>query len=71
MNLALSEEQTMIRDAAAEVLAERSPSTAVRHAIEHTAGRDDALWRTLGGELGWCGRKRWVAPDLARWSWFC
>jgi len=55
MNLALSEEQTMIRDAAAEVLAERSPSTAVRHAIEHTAGRDDALWRTLGGELGWCG----------------
>ena len=55
MNLALSEEQTMIRDAAAEVLAERSPSTAVRHAIEHTAGRDDALWRTLGEELGWCG----------------
>ncbi|QIE26821.1 Acyl-CoA dehydrogenase FadE27 (plasmid) [Caballeronia sp. SBC1] len=55
MNLALSEEQTMIRDAAAEVLAERSASAAVRHAIEHTAGRDEVLWRTLGGELGWCG----------------
>ncbi|MFM0395758.1 acyl-CoA dehydrogenase family protein [Paraburkholderia phytofirmans] len=54
MNLALSEEQIMIRDAAAEVLAERSTSAAVRHAIEHCAGRDDALWRTLAGELGWC-----------------
>ncbi|MFB9126949.1 acyl-CoA dehydrogenase [Paraburkholderia dipogonis] len=54
MNLALSEEQVMIRDAAAEVLAERSASAAVRHAVEHCAGRDDALWRTLAGELGWC-----------------
>lgn len=54
MNLALSEEQTMIRDSAAEVLAERSASAAVRQAIEHTAGRDDGLWRTLAGELGWC-----------------
>jgi len=42
MNLALSEEQTMIRDSAAEVLAERSASAAVRQAIEHTAARDDA-----------------------------
>jgi alkylation response protein AidB-like acyl-CoA dehydrogenase len=54
MNLALSEEQTMIRDSAAEVLAERSASAAVRQAIEHTAGRDDGLWRTLASELGWC-----------------
>ncbi len=54
MNLALSDEQTMIRDAAAEVLAERSDSAAVRHAIEQTSGRDDGLWRTLAGELGWC-----------------
>ncbi|PQV49987.1 acyl-CoA dehydrogenase family protein [Paraburkholderia sp. BL21I4N1] len=54
MNLALSEEQIMIRDAAAEVLAERSGSAAVRHAIEHGAGRDEALWRTVAGELGWC-----------------
>ncbi|MFM0503339.1 acyl-CoA dehydrogenase family protein [Paraburkholderia caffeinilytica] len=54
MNLALSEEQSMIRDSAAEVLAERSASAAVRQAIEHTAGRDDGLWHTLAGELGWC-----------------
>ncbi|MFM0227824.1 acyl-CoA dehydrogenase family protein [Paraburkholderia dipogonis] len=54
MNLALSEEQIMIRDAAAEVLTERSASAAVRHAVEHCAGRDEALWRTLAGELGWC-----------------
>ncbi|WP_168791366.1 acyl-CoA dehydrogenase family protein [Paraburkholderia aromaticivorans] len=54
MNLALSEEQIMIRDAAAEVLAERSASNAVRHAIEQCAGRDEALWRALAGELGWC-----------------
>jgi alkylation response protein AidB-like acyl-CoA dehydrogenase len=54
MNLALSEEQTMIRDSAAEVLAGRSASAAVRQAIEHTAGRDDGLWRTLASELGWC-----------------
>ena len=54
MNLALSEEQTMIRDSAAEVLAERSASATVRQAIEHSAGRDDGLWRTLASELGWC-----------------
>jgi len=54
MDLALSEEQIMIRDAAAEVLAERSATAAVRHAIEHTAGRDESLWRMLAGELGWC-----------------
>ncbi|WP_176059424.1 acyl-CoA dehydrogenase family protein [Paraburkholderia sp. BCC1876] len=54
MNLALSEEQIMIRDAAAEVLTECSASAAVRHAIEQGAGRDEALWRTVAGELGWC-----------------
>ncbi|MFL9867427.1 acyl-CoA/acyl-ACP dehydrogenase [Paraburkholderia fungorum] len=54
MNLAFSEEQIMIRDSAAEVLAGRSASAAVRQAIEHHSGRDDALWRTLAGELGWC-----------------
>ncbi|MFM0076044.1 acyl-CoA/acyl-ACP dehydrogenase [Paraburkholderia sediminicola] len=54
MNLALSEEQTMIRDSAAGVLAERSASAAVRQAIEHTGGHDEGLWRTLAGELGWC-----------------
>ncbi|WP_423368479.1 acyl-CoA dehydrogenase family protein [Burkholderia sp. LMG 32019] len=53
MDLALTDEQAMIRDAAADVLAERSASADVRRAIEQSAGRDDALWATLAGELGW------------------
>ncbi|MGN7980845.1 acyl-CoA dehydrogenase family protein [Burkholderia sp. 22313] len=53
MDLALTDEQAMIRDAAADVLAERSASADVRRAIEQSAGRDDALWGELAGELGW------------------
>ncbi|RQR41446.1 acyl-CoA dehydrogenase family protein [Burkholderia sp. Bp9142] len=53
MDLALTDEQAMIRDAAADVLAERSASADVRRAIEQSAGRDDALWAALAGELGW------------------
>ncbi|AXF23362.1 acyl-CoA dehydrogenase [Burkholderia pyrrocinia] len=53
MDLALTDEQAMIRDAAADVLAERSASADVRRAIEQSAGRDDALWASLAGELGW------------------
>ncbi|MBN3772678.1 acyl-CoA dehydrogenase family protein [Burkholderia sp. Se-20378] len=53
MDLALTDEQAMIRDAAADVLAERSASTDVRRALEQSAGRDDALWSALAGELGW------------------
>ncbi|RQR58288.1 acyl-CoA dehydrogenase [Burkholderia sp. Bp9126] len=53
MAFSLTDEQAMIRDAAADVLAERSASADVRRAIEQSAGRDDALWATLAGELGW------------------
>ncbi|WP_322024059.1 acyl-CoA dehydrogenase family protein [Burkholderia sp. BCC1977] len=53
MDLALTDEQAMIRDAAADVLAERSASADVRRALEQSAGRDDALWAALAGELGW------------------
>lgn len=53
MDLAFTDEQAMIRDAAADVLAERSASADVRRAIEQSAGRDDALWGALAGELGW------------------
>ncbi|WP_423763138.1 acyl-CoA dehydrogenase family protein [Burkholderia sp. NLJ2] len=53
MDLALTDEQVMIRDAAADVLAERSASADVRRAFELMAGRDDALWAALAGELGW------------------
>ncbi|OXI38689.1 acyl-CoA dehydrogenase family protein [Burkholderia aenigmatica] len=53
MEFSLTDEQAMIRDAAADVLAERSASADVRRALEQSAGRDDALWATLAGELGW------------------
>ncbi|EMD9437471.1 acyl-CoA/acyl-ACP dehydrogenase [Burkholderia cepacia] len=53
MDLALTDEQAMIRDAAADVLAERSASADVRRALDLMAGRDDALWAALAGELGW------------------
>ncbi|UEP31640.1 MULTISPECIES: acyl-CoA dehydrogenase family protein [unclassified Burkholderia] len=53
MDLALTDEQAMIRDAAADVLAERCASADVRRALEQSAGRDDALWAALAGELGW------------------
>ncbi|WP_423394346.1 acyl-CoA dehydrogenase family protein [Burkholderia sp. LMG 21824] len=53
MDLALTDEQAMIRDAAADVLAQRSASADVRRALAQSAGRDDALWAALAGELGW------------------
>ncbi|MEQ6889098.1 acyl-CoA dehydrogenase family protein [Halomonas sp. CS7] len=55
MELALNEEQRMIRDAALEVLAALSDSAAVRRAMENDGGFDGALWARLGAELGWCG----------------
>ena len=53
MDLTLNDEQAMIRDAAADVLAARSASADVRRALDQTAGRDDALWGALSRELGW------------------
>ncbi|MDN7929946.1 acyl-CoA dehydrogenase family protein [Burkholderia metallica] len=53
MDLALTDEQAMIRDAAADVLAERSASADVRRALAQSAGRDDTLWAALSRELGW------------------
>ncbi|NIE63691.1 acyl-CoA dehydrogenase family protein [Burkholderia sp. Ax-1719] len=55
MDLVLSEEAVLIRDSAAEVLAQQSASAEVRRAIERHAGYDAALWQTMAGELGWCG----------------
>lgn len=55
MELALNEEQRMIRDAAREVLVAHSDSAAVRRAMENDGGFDGALWARLGAELGWCG----------------
>lgn len=55
MNLALTDDQRMIRDAAQEFLAEASAMPAVRVALESEAGFDPAVWRRIGAELGWCG----------------
>jgi alkylation response protein AidB-like acyl-CoA dehydrogenase len=55
MNFALTEDQVMIRDAAAGFLADVSSSAAVRKAMENADGVDAAVWERIGGELGWCG----------------
>src|SRR6516164_6250649 len=54
MEFALTQEQAMIRDAAAEVLEQHSASAAVRRAVEQSSGCDDALWHLVARELGWC-----------------
>jgi alkylation response protein AidB-like acyl-CoA dehydrogenase len=54
MEFALTQEQAMIRDAAVEVLEQHSTSAAVRRAVEQSSGYDDALWRLVARELGWC-----------------
>lgn len=54
VDFSLSADQHMIRDAAAEFLAEQSTSTAVREAMVTEQGFDPALWQRIGSELGWC-----------------
>ena len=55
MHFALTEDQQMIRDAAERFLAEAIDSAALRRAIESESGHDEAIWRRIGAELGWCG----------------
>jgi alkylation response protein AidB-like acyl-CoA dehydrogenase len=54
VNLALTDDQRMIREAAAGFLADASNSAAVRAAMESEAGFDPKVWKDIG-ELGWCG----------------
>lgn len=54
MNLALSEDQRMIRDAAASFLADASAPAAVRAAMGSDRAFDAKLWQGIG-EMGWCG----------------
>jgi alkylation response protein AidB-like acyl-CoA dehydrogenase len=54
VNLALTEDQILIRDAAENFLADVSTSAAVRAAMESPAGYDEAVWQRIGSELGWC-----------------
>lgn len=55
MDLVLTEEEVLIRDSAAEVLAQQSASADVRRVLERHAGYDAVLWQTMAAELGWCG----------------
>ncbi|MFJ4294169.1 acyl-CoA dehydrogenase family protein [Cupriavidus sp. NPDC089707] len=48
-------EHRMIRDSARDYLATHSDSAAVRRVTEAGPAHDDALWRAISGELGWCG----------------
>jgi alkylation response protein AidB-like acyl-CoA dehydrogenase len=54
MDLALSEDQRLIAEAAADFLAEACDSAAMRRAAASEAGFDRTLWRRMA-ELGWCG----------------
>ena len=55
MDFALDDAQTLIRDAAAGFLAERSPPSAVRAAMATELGYDEALWRRCVDEMAWHG----------------
>ncbi|KWR91083.1 acyl-CoA dehydrogenase family protein [Cupriavidus sp. IDO] len=55
MDFSLSVEHQMIRDSARDYLAAHSDSAAVRRVTEAGPAHDDALWRAIAGELGWCG----------------
>ncbi|UDM53801.1 acyl-CoA dehydrogenase family protein [Cupriavidus sp. MP-37] len=55
MDFSLSVELQMVRDSARDYLATHSDSAAVRRVTEAGPAHDDALWRAIAGELGWCG----------------
>ena len=54
MNLALSDEQRMIRESADAVLAELASSSRTRAVMESESGFDAAAWEHIAAELGWC-----------------
>lgn len=53
MDFTLTEDQTMIRDAARDFLGEASDSAAVRKAMSTETGFDSEVWQQIA-ELGWC-----------------
>lgn len=55
MNLALNEDQRLIRESAGNFLADVSTSSAVRAAMDSAQGFDDGVWQRIASELGWCG----------------
>lgn len=55
MALALSDEQSAIRDAARDYLRDHAGFERLRAVIDGDAGWDEALWRGFAGELGFTG----------------
>ena len=55
MNLALNEDQRLIRESAETFLADVSTSAAVRAVMESALGFDEVIWKRIATELGWCG----------------
>lgn len=55
MDFSINDDQTMIRDAAENFLADVSDSAAVRKAMASESGYDAAVWQRIASELGWCG----------------
>lgn len=54
MNLALTDDQRMIRDAAQAFLADASDAVAVRKAMATPQGFDEKTWNGIA-QMGWCG----------------
>lgn len=54
MDFSLTDDQLMIRDAAADFLAQTSASAAVRAVLDSETGFDPQLWAQIAAELGWC-----------------
>lgn len=54
MDFSLTEEQTMIRDAAGDFLAGIGGTRAARSAMATESGFEPDVWRQLAAELGWC-----------------
>ena len=55
MDFAFTEEQEALREQARGFLAEHASSEAVRRAMASECGFEPALWKRMGGELGWTG----------------
>jgi alkylation response protein AidB-like acyl-CoA dehydrogenase len=55
MHFAFTDEQTLIHDAAREFCAEHGAPGRLRAAIDSSQGYDEATWRAIGEEMGWCG----------------
>lgn len=55
MDFSLTDDQVMIRDAAADFLQQSSDSEAVRAAMATDTGFDPNIWQSIAAELGWCG----------------